>query len=99
MEVDFQNGEVIDDRRSDRHDNEKCRGSQQQDCAEIVEECADTHDERLKYTSSLIQCIVISVWRSLVAFDICKHSTNGRLGSYQLQSRFTKTKWKTRGIG
>lgn len=46
-DVDLQDREVVDHRRGDRHDNKESRGSKQQHCAEVVKECADTHDERL----------------------------------------------------
>lgn len=52
--VDLQDGEVIDDRRRNRHDDQKCGGSKQQDCADVVEESTDAHDEGL---SRLLLCI------------------------------------------
>jgi hypothetical protein len=55
-EIDLQDGEVIDDRRSNRHDNQECRGGQQQYCAKVVEESADTHDEGLKCTEASYSC-------------------------------------------
>lgn len=51
--VDLQDGEVIDDRRRDRHNDQKCCGAKQQYCAEVVKESTDTHDEGL---SRLLLC-------------------------------------------
>lgn len=57
-DVDLQNREVVDHRRGDRHDNKESRGSKQQHCAEVVKECADTHDERLH----LLMCLDRQWW-------------------------------------
>lgn len=53
-EVDLQDGEVIDDRCRNRHNDQECCGSKQQYCAEVVEESTDTHDGGL---SRLLLCM------------------------------------------
>lgn len=52
--IDLQDGEVIDDRRRDRHDDQKGGGSKQQHCADVVEEGTDAHDGGL---SRLLLCM------------------------------------------